>query len=225
MAVHEVRFPEDISWGAVGGHMWSTSVVEYSTGKEQRNQNWTDSRLEWDVTHAVKSQAQLDILIDFFNARRGRTHTFRYKDFTDFKLTQEVLQNSVDSTLVGDGSTTVFNVIKRYELVSPLPAATDVNSYLRRIFKLRGGAGDPLDELTEVWRVDGTPVTPASVDRNNAQVTFSVAPGAAEVCDVTIEYEHPARFNVDKMAVSIEDFNAYSWGSIMIKGINPLIDP
>ncbi len=224
-AFHEVRFPELISWGAVGGAEWNTSIVEFATGKEQRNQNWSKSRMEWDVTQAVKTQTDLDELIAFFRARRGKFHGFRYQDFTDFKLVQEVLQNSADDTFVGDGSTTIFNVVKRYELVSPPPASTDVRHEERRIFKLRGGAGDPLSILTEEFRVNGSPVSPSSVDRNAGTVTFSVAPTGGQVADITSEYDVPVRFGQDKMAVSIEDFNAYTWGSITLVGINPLVDP
>lgn len=122
-AFHEVRFPELISWGAEGGPEFLTSVVEFTTGKEQRGQEWEISRGDWDVAHGVKTQEDLDELVAFFRARRGRAHGFRFKDWTDYKLVDELLQNSTDDTFVGDGSTVLFNVVRIYEQVSPPPPA------------------------------------------------------------------------------------------------------
>ena len=224
-AFHEVRFPELISWGGRGGAAYDTTVVEFATGKEQRNQNWSRGRMEWDVAHGVKIQEDLDELVAFFRARRGRAHGFRYKDWSDFKLVQEALQNSVDDTLAGDGSTTLFNVVRTYELVSPPPASADVNKEIRRLFKLRGGAGDPLSVLTEEFRVGGTPVSPSLVDRNSGEVTFSTPPGIGVVADVTTEYDVPVRFDMDRMSVELIDFNSFTWGAVSVKELNPLLEP
>ena len=224
---HETRFPEVISWGATGGPGYDTTVVEFDTGKEQRNQNWARARMAWDVSHGVKSQADLDKLIAFFRGRRGRAHGFRYKDLVDFKLEDETLQNSVDDTFVGDNSTVLFNVVKRYEIVPELPATSAINIEVRRIFKLRGGASDPLTELTLTVKLDGSTVDPAdyTIDFDAGTVTFDTAPGTNVVPSIIVEFDVPARFEVDKMAISIEDFNAMTWGGIVVKELNPLLEP
>ncbi len=224
---HETRFPELIAWGARGGPAFNTTVVQFDSGKEQRNQNWTIGRMEWDVSAGVKTQEDLDELVDFFRARRGQAHGFRYKDWSDYLLKQEVLQNSADDTFVGDGFTVIFNVVRRYEVISPPPSSSDLNKEIRRIFKLRGGAGDPLSPLTpsEIFRVNGSPVTLSSVDRDAGTVTFSTAPPVGQVADITSEFDVPARFDTDKMQIEIVDFNAYTIGGIIIKEINPLLEP
>ena len=224
---HETRFPEEISWGAIGGPGYDTTVVEFATGKEQRNQNWTHARMAWDVSHGVKSQADLDKLIAFFRGRRGRAHGFRYKEHTDFKLEDEVLQNSADDTFVGDNSTVLFNVVKRYEVVPELPASSAINTETRRIFKLRGGSGDPLVELTLTVKLDGVPVDPGdyTIDFDAGTVTFDTAPGTSVVPSIICEFDVPSRFDVDKMSISIEDFNAFTWGGVVVKELNPLLEP
>ena len=40
-----------------------------------------------DVASALKKQAQIDELIAFFRARRGKAYGFRFKDWTDYKAT------------------------------------------------------------------------------------------------------------------------------------------
>lgn len=226
-AFHEVRFPELISWGAAGGQGWLTSVVDFSTGKEQRNQEWTIDRGQWDVAHGVKTQTDLDELADFFAARRGRAHGFRYKDWSGFRLVDELLQNSADDTFVGDNSTTLFNVVRIYEQTSPPPASTSVNPYIKRVFKLRGGAGDDNTILTEAVKLDGVVQDPGdyTVDRDAGTITFDTAPGTNVVPTITAEYDLPARFDVDRMVVRIEDFNAFTWDGIIVKEINPLLEP
>ncbi len=81
------RFPENISYGGIGGPGYSTSVVVVNSGHEQRNANWSQARARYNVAHAVRTQTQLDTLIAFFRAMRGKTHGFRYKDFSDYAAT------------------------------------------------------------------------------------------------------------------------------------------
>ena len=85
MSVLNIRFPTDISIGAVGGPGYSTDVVVLGSGHEQRNQNWSAARSSYDVSKAVVTNALRDELIAFFRIAKGRTHSFRLKDFTDFK--------------------------------------------------------------------------------------------------------------------------------------------
>lgn len=74
MTFHEVRFPDDIAYGATGGPEFATSVVATASGYEQRNINWSSARGRWDVTSGLKKQTQLDTLIAFFRARKGRAY-------------------------------------------------------------------------------------------------------------------------------------------------------
>ena len=74
---HEVRFPDNIAYGATGGPEFATTVVATGSGHEKRNVNWSEARGRWDVASGLKKQAQIDELIAFFRARRGRAYGFR----------------------------------------------------------------------------------------------------------------------------------------------------
>jgi uncharacterized protein (TIGR02217 family) len=80
---HEVRFPDNIAYGATGGPEFATTVVATGAGHEKRNVNWAEARGRWDVASGLKKQAQIDELIAFFRARRGKAYGFRFKDLTD----------------------------------------------------------------------------------------------------------------------------------------------
>jgi uncharacterized protein (TIGR02217 family) len=71
---HEVPFPDNIAYGATGGPEFATTVVATASGHEKRNINWTQARGRWDVASGLKKQAQIDELIAFFRARRGRAY-------------------------------------------------------------------------------------------------------------------------------------------------------
>ena len=88
---HEVRFPDNIAYGATGGPEFATTVVATGSGHEKRNVNWSEARGRWDVASGLKKQAQIDELIAFFRARRGKAYGFRFKDWTDYGATGQLL--------------------------------------------------------------------------------------------------------------------------------------
>jgi uncharacterized protein (TIGR02217 family) len=104
---HEVRFPDNIAYGATGGPEFATTVVATGAGHEKRNVNWSEARGRWDVASGLKKQAQIDELIAFFRARRGRAYGFRFKDWTDYKATGQLLGT-------GDDAQTQFQLVKHY---------------------------------------------------------------------------------------------------------------
>ena len=91
MGFVEEQFPTDISYGSSGGPEFSTDIVTAQSGHEQRNSNWAEARARYNVAHGVKSQTQLDALIAFFRARKGRACGFRFKDWIDYKASNQLL--------------------------------------------------------------------------------------------------------------------------------------
>ena len=69
---HEVRFPDNIAYGATGGPEFATTVVATGAGHEKRNVNWAEARGRWDVASGLKKQAQIDELIAFFGRDGAR---------------------------------------------------------------------------------------------------------------------------------------------------------
>ena len=85
MAFHEVRFPDNISRGARGGPERRTQVVELASGDEERNARWANSRRRYDIAYGIRRVDGLAAVVAFFEARNGRLHGFRYKDWADYK--------------------------------------------------------------------------------------------------------------------------------------------
>lgn len=86
---HETQFPVTLSMGAKGGPGFNTTVTEIASGFEGRNPNWTAQRYAFDVSHLIKSDADIQQLLTFFYCRRGRAYGFRFKDWHDYTAVNE----------------------------------------------------------------------------------------------------------------------------------------
>jgi Conserved hypothetical protein 2217 (DUF2460) len=85
---HEVRFPDNIAYGATGGPEFATTVVATGAGHEKRNVNWAEARGRWDVASRVMVAASVI---------RPRTGWGTHADWaTDFHL----LENASSGALL-----------------------------------------------------------------------------------------------------------------------------
>lgn len=207
MAFHEVRFPEKISYGAVGGPGFKTTVFTRASGYEDRNVEWAKARAEYDVAHGIKTQAELDQLLAFFYARRAKAYGFRFKDWSDYKSCSATkTPAAADQSLgTGDGTNRVFQLVKTY--------SDAADSYVRTINK-------PVSGTVKI-AVDGvlkTETTHYTIDYTTGVVTFTVgnAPGSGAAVTAGYEFDVPCRFDTDKMLPQIEDYNVHTWGQIPI---------
>jgi uncharacterized protein (TIGR02217 family) len=191
---HEVRFPDNIAYGATGGPEFATTVVVTGSGHEQRNANWAEARGRWDVGSGLKNQQQLDELIAFFRARKGRAYGFRFKDWTDSRATGQLLG-------AGDGSNKTFQLVKRY----PSGSVIEVRTITKPVAGTVRIHKDGIEQLSG-WSVNVT----------TGLITFTTAPALAVQITADFEFDVPVRFDTDHMAVTIETFRLHRWQQIPI---------
>lgn len=206
MSFHEVRFPTAISFGARGGPMRKTVVVEAVSGAEERNSLWANSRRKWDAGYGVKSLDDLNAVIEFFEERRGRLHGFRWRDRTDWKSCAPLQTPAFDDQQIGigDGVTTTFQLIKTYGSVHAPWARTIAKPV----------SGTVLIGIGGVNQASGWTVSSAT-----GIVTFSVAPSSLAVVTAGYEFDVPVRFDTDFLDIDEINFGAGRAASIMIKEI------
>lgn len=188
---HEVRFPLALAFGAVGGPERRTEIVQLASGAEQRNAVWSVSRRRWDVGSAISTLDELNALIEFFEARSGPLHGFRFRDFTDDRSGRpEQPVTPFDQVIgEGDGEQASFQLLKRY------------GETLRPILK-------PVDGTVRI-AVDGTESTGGfTVDTSTGVVTFDTAPAAGAAITAGFQFDCPARFDGDSLDASLEGFGA-----------------
>lgn len=193
---HDVRFPTDISYGSSGGPEFSTEVVELGSGREQRNVNWAYSRERWNVAYGIKTEEQLDALVQFFYARRGRAYGFRFKNHSDY----QAVANEIG---VGDGVETDFQLVRVY---------TDSGgTFTRKISKPVTGTVQVFIDGAEIETDDS--VYPWSVDLTTGLVTIGTESGPVDsgvVVTATFDFDIPVRFDTDYLPVTLETYLAKS---------------
>ncbi len=188
----EQRFPLDISYGSTGGAVFSTNITSNVAGFEKRNRQWEQARCAYNVAHGVKSKAQIDELISFFRAHKGRAYAFRFKDWADFQGINQQIG-------IGDGVRTTFQLVKNY--VSG--AKIDV----RIINK-------PVQDSALVYVGGVLQVGGVNVDFTTGMVTFAVAPSLGAVITADYEFDVWVRFETDQIATRLDDYGVYSWNEI-----------
>ncbi len=87
----EVRFPEDISYGSIGGPEYLTKIIPLNSVNEYRNITNSLSKLRYNISYGVKTNEQISKLLTFFRARRGKAIGFRFKDWSDYSARNELM--------------------------------------------------------------------------------------------------------------------------------------
>lgn len=191
MAFHEIRFPDSISRGARGGPERRTRIVELASGDEERNAVWADSRRRYDVGYGVRRADDLALVVAFFEARLGRLHGFRFKDWSDFKSCPPSATPAATNQNIGTGTGAAVAFALRKFYVS------GAQSWARPIAK--PVAGTVLIAINGVNQPSGW-----TVDTTTGIVTFSVAPANGAAITAGFEFDVPVRFDNDELPVTLD---------------------
>ena len=192
MAFHEVRLPARLAFGSTGGVERRTEVVTLASGFERRSSPWAMGRRRYLIGANLRSLADMAELTAFFEARRGQLYGFRFRDFADFaSCAPGGTPAATDQMLgVGDGTRTVFALVKHYG-DADRPIAKPVVGSVR-------------------IAVGGTELAPGAfaVDFATGLVTLDAAPGAGVVVTAGFLFDTPVRFDADRLEVTLESFGA-----------------
>ena len=191
MAFHEVRFPDNISRGARGGPERRTQVVELASGDEERNASWANSRRRYDVAYGIRRADDLAAVVAFFEARNGRLHGFRFKDWADFKscLPSQTPGPADQPIGTGNGAATLFQLTKRY--------TSGAQSWTRAITK-------PVVGTVTIALNSAPQASGWSVSTTTGLITFTTAPAAGVAITAGFEFDVPVRFDTDALDVTLD---------------------
>lgn len=199
MSFHDVRFPTAISRNAQGGPERRTDVVVLGSGYEERNSRWADSRRSYNAGYGVKSLDDLYQIIAFFEERRGRLHTFRWRDPMDWKsCAPNATPNVLDQVIgTGTGEHAAFQLKKVYGSAFA-PWTRDIKKPIAATVKIAvAGAAQ-------------TAGTNFAIDASTGVVTFLSGHIPASGASVTagFEFDVPARFDTDKLEINLSGFTS-----------------
>lgn len=184
----EERLPDNISKGVTGGLTFATIITTTGSGSEQRVGMWTNGRRKYTISHSQRTREEAVELIAFWTATMGRLKGFRFRDWSDFEGTDELLVEVAHP---------VWQISKTYTSGSL--------TYVRPIKK-------PVINTISI-KSGGSTLPPAaySVDTTTGLVTFNqsvVTPIA------TFQFDVPVRFDTDEMGMEQTDIDEFHWNSI-----------
>lgn len=200
MAFHPIRFPLDVALGARGGPERATDIVTLASGHEERNSRWAHARRRYNAGYGVKSRAEMQAVLAFFEERRGRFHSFLWRDALDHSSNGTEAPLPTDQALgTGDGVTTAFQLRKTY--------GASFDPYWRVITK-------PVAGSVRV-AVGGSELTSGfTVDVATGIVTFAAAPADGAVITAGFLFDVPVRFDIDRLDIELTSFDAADAPSI-----------
>jgi uncharacterized protein (TIGR02217 family) len=208
---HEVRFPLRLALGTSGGPVRRTDIVGLSNGRENRNRRWRDARRHYDAGSGVRSIGDLYAVLEFFEARAGQMHGFRFRDPLDFKSCAPDATVTASDQLIGtgDGVGATFLLVKTYGDAG--------GASLREIAKPVAG--------TVVVSVGGVLAATAdfTLDAVTGRVTFGpgkIPPEGAEI-RAGYEFDVPVRFDTDRIDIDLTQFQAGRIPTIPLVEIKP----
>ena len=206
MAFHPIRFPLDVALGARGGPERRTDVVTLASGAEERNSRWARSRRRYNAGYGVKSRADMQQVLAFFEERRGRLHGFLWRDGLDHSSNGGVPTASDQVIGTGDGVQTSFQLTKRY--------GASFDPYFRVISRPVAGSVKVAVagiELSSGW----------TVDTATGVVGFSTPPAMGATVTAGFLFDVPVRFDTDRLDIELASFDGAEAPSIPLVEILP----
>lgn len=99
---------EYVDYGFEGGGAYSTDVTDLENGFDERDSAWAYPKHEYSASFGDIPDDRRDYIINVFHACRGKRHSFKFKDWNDFQITDQPLQ-------VVPGTNAKIQLYKRYE--------------------------------------------------------------------------------------------------------------
>ena len=195
----EVRFPEDISYGAIGGPEYLTKIIPLNSGNEYRNITNSLSKLKYNISYVVKTNEQISKLLTFFRARRGKAIGFRFKDWSDYSAQNELIG-------IGNDVITQFQLIKIYK--------SGNSKYIRKITK------PVLNSIVLYCDKEKSISDTYQIDYTTGIINFNSPIKKNTKIYANFKFDVPVRFDVDFLPISIDSKNLYSCNNIKLVEIN-----
>jgi len=187
MSFLEIRFPESISFNSSSILEFNTTVVQTKNGSEQRNINWSENKMKYNIISGIKTKDEINEILTFFRLVKGMGYGFRFKDWSDYSATRQKIGT-------GDGNNTQFQLIKTY--------TNSDNTYVRTIIK-------PVISTIKVYLND-VQTSDFSIDLTTGIITFNTAPVTDSIITADFEFDVPVRFCDDNLHITLETLNSGS---------------
>lgn len=198
---HNVRFPENVSWGSSGGPEFKTQIFETFRGFEKRNVDWCQPLMRFNVAYGVKTDVDMMAVLNFFNARQGRAYGFRYKNWGNYTVVNRPIAT-------GDGYSTRLPMWKFYGF--------GTSRQYKRLRKIVTGSVTNVGVAAPGGLVEGVDF---NIDYESGEIALNFAPGYGIPIYGTLEFDEAVRFDNDEIQTVIDQYNNNSLSSLPLIGV------
>lgn len=178
---YDIVFPESIS-------MKSSYIIEYNTiinksknGNELRISNYDYPLLSYNVINDIKTKKELENIINFFKLVKGRAYGFKFKDWLDYKATNQ-------NIAVADGEQKEFQLIKTYNINNRVQ--------IRKITK---------PKQVSIFVNNQNIIENININYSNGIITFNTPPKKDTIISASFEFYVPVRFDNDKIEIVMKN--------------------
>lgn len=170
---NETRLLDCVAYGSEFGQEFSTRIVNLRNGAERRNANWSMPLGRYSVVYQSLKPEDHQRIRAAFMTSMGSLIGFRMKDWTDFRVSQQVIGTAT-------GASQILQLYKEYQF-GPL-------SLQRKISK-------PVQGTVSIY-ANGIEIS-STLDVTTGLVSFTAAAG--ESISWSGEFDVPVRFESDRL--------------------------
>lgn len=173
MTFIDTRLSQRVNVGFSGGPEWNTLVRQMANGIAMRRGNWSMPHHKYTANYSLLDPESQNEILAAFIAARGQVHSFRFKDWNDYRTTNEAMAN-------GDGTSTPRQLTKTYTF--------GTQSYVRTILLPNAS--------TVVVTANGTPIA-VTTNALTGMVTPTSPWPSGQVIKASFEFDVRVRFGSD----------------------------
>lgn len=196
MEFEETRLNSQGSWGFEGGPRFNEKIKLRPNGAEIRKKLWSAPRFEYVAPYDKVTEEIFQAVYDAFMALDGQHVGFRFKDWRDYQLSQQLIG-------VATGSSQTLQLVKTYGFGSRT-RTREIYKPVTGQIQLRSGAS--YGASSPISHTGGS---------TNGLVTFTTT--AAHNVYVDGEFDVPVRFDMDYLPWSFEDWQATTMSLRMLE--------
>jgi uncharacterized protein (TIGR02217 family) len=173
MTFIDTRLSPQVNVGFAGGPEWNTLVRQMANGLAMRRGNWSMPHHRYTADYTLLDPTAQNEILAAFIAARGQVHSFRFKDWNDFRAINQAMA-------VGDGTNTPRQLTKAYTF--------GTETYTRTITL-------PISNTVAIT-ANGVPL-PVTVNALTGMVTPVGSWPTAQVIKASFEFDVRVRFGAD----------------------------
>lgn len=181
---YELRFPENISYNFNVISEFKTDIITAKSGKEQRNTIWENEKLKFKINNENLTNENINEIFNFFKLMKGRSNGFRFKNWANFKATNEFLG------IVNNNS--IFQLIKGYIIAD---CFDKLYSITKKITK-------PVLNTVKIYQNDSE-ITDFEVNYITGEVNIKTNLSENDLITADFEFDVPVRFNSDSIELNM----------------------